>query len=210
VLLWYAGFLLAGLLIHYALRNAESIPLSAGLLAGAVVIPLVLLRYTLRAQGGEFNSQILVPAIGPVVIAVLIFEYVEYNKRVDDAFSAQLISADLVQLSDVKWAGAAGGGRLSGRVNNRSPHHLIGMSLEVVLYAGSEKLGSAVADSDLDVGPGQQGSFRMTTPAGTAAPAASIPCADERAGPLPSRRSDPRQLACVFRLTGTRGEEVVF
>ena len=50
---------------------------------------------------------ILVPAIGPIVIAVLIFDYVEYNRRIDEAFSAQLISTDLVRLSEVKWTGGA-------------------------------------------------------------------------------------------------------
>src|SRR5271166_2396569 len=35
VMLWYAGLLAAALLVHWALRNAESVPLSAALLAGA-------------------------------------------------------------------------------------------------------------------------------------------------------------------------------
>ncbi len=211
-MLWYAGLLAAAVLVHWALRSAESVPLSAALLAGAVVIPLTLLRYTLTAHGGEFNSQILVPAIGPVVIAVLLFEYVEYNKRVDEAFSAQLISSDLVQLLDVKWAGAdPGSGRVSGRVFNRSPHHLIGISVEVLLYAGREKLRSATADADLDVGPGQQANFKVTTLAGPVAGAEALPCADERAAAArPSQPGDPRRIECVYRLNGTRGEEAVF
>jgi len=212
VMLWYAGLLAAALLVHWALRSAESVPLSAALLAGAVVIPLTLLRYTFTAQGGEFNSQILVPAIGPIVIAVLIFEYVEYNQRVDEAFSAQLISSDLVQLLDVKWAAAdPRSGRVSGRVVNHSPHHLTGISLEVLLYAGPEKLRSAMADADLDVGPGQQANFTMTTFAGPAAGAEALPCADERAAAArPPQPGDPRRVECVYRLNGTRGEEVSF
>ncbi len=212
VMLWYAGLLLAALLVHWALGNAESVPLSASLLAGAVVIPLGLLRYTLTAHGGDFNSQILVPAVGPIVIAVLIFEYVEYNKRVDDAFSAQLISSDLIQLLDVKWAGAdPGSGRVSGRVVNRSPHHLIGMSLEVLLYAGREQLRSATADADLDVGPGQQANFKMITLAGPAAGAEALPCADERAAAArPPSPANPQRIECVYRLKGTRGEEAQF
>jgi hypothetical protein len=210
VMLWYAGLLLAALLVHWALRSAESVPLSAALLAGAVVIPLTLLRYTLTAHGGEFNSHVLVPAIGPVVIAVLLFEYVEYNQRVDEAFSAQLISSDLIQLLDVKWAGAdAGSGRVSGRVMNRSPHHLIGISLEVLLYEGGEKLRSATANANLDVGPGQQANFNMTTLAGPAAGAEALPCADAAAA-RPPQPGEPRRIECVYRLQGTRGEEVVF
>jgi hypothetical protein len=212
VALWYAGLLLAAVLVHWALGNAESIPLSAALLAGAVVIPLILLRYTLTAQGGEFNSQVLAPAIGPIVIAVLIFEYVEYNKRVDEAFSAQLISSDLIQLLDVKWAGAdPDHGRVSGRITNRSPHHLIGMSLELLLYSGGQKLRSAAAAADLDVGPGQQANFKMTTLTGPASGGAALSCADERAAAAQAHQpGSPSRLQCVYRLTGTRGEEVTF
>ena len=97
MLLWYGTFLVAGLLVHGALRNADSVVLSAALLAGAVALPLTMLGYTIRSNGGDFNSHVLVPAIGPIVIAVLIFDYVEYNRRIDEAFSAQLISADLVR-----------------------------------------------------------------------------------------------------------------
>lgn len=209
-MLWYAGLLFAALLVHWALGTAESVPLSAALLAGAVVIPLTLLRYTLTAHGGEFNSQILVPAVGPIVIAVLLFEYVEYNNRVDEAFSAQLISSDLIELLEVKWGGAdPGSGRVSGRVVNRSPHHLIGMSLEVLLYAGREKVRSATAAADLDVGPGQQADFKVTTLVSPGIQA--LPCADERAAaPREPHPGNPQRIECVYRLKGTRGEEAQF
>jgi hypothetical protein len=81
VALWYAGLITAAVLVHCALGNAESTILAAILLAAAVVVPLTLLGYTLRVHGAALNSQILVPAIGPIVIGVLIFEYVEYNGR---------------------------------------------------------------------------------------------------------------------------------
>lgn len=212
VLLWWGTFLLAGLLVHGALGNAESEVLSAALLAGAVALPLTMLGYTLRTNGDDFNSQILIPAIGPVVIAVLIFDYVEYNQRIDDAFSAQLISTDLVQLLDVKWAGASAdkSGYLSGQVSNRSPHQLTGMSLEVALSAGGEKIASMTTDANLDVPPGQKSKFRVTTMARPAGPAYPLPCTDARAAPAPAQatRGSPQDFACVYSLERTRGEEV--
>jgi hypothetical protein len=214
VLLWWSTFAVAGLLVHGALRNADSTVLSAGLLAGAVVLPLAMLGYTLRTNGDDFNSQILIPAIGPVVIAVLIFDYVEYNQRIDEAFSAQLISADLVQLLDVKWAGTSAGnsGYLSGEVSNRSPHQLTGMSLEVALYAGGEKIASMTTDADLDVPPGQQREFKVTTIARPAGPSEPVACTDERAGsgPAPAIRGSPQKFECIYRLERTRGQEVFF
>jgi hypothetical protein len=212
VLLWWGTFLVAGLLVHGALGNAESEVLSAALLAGAVALPLSMLGYTIRTNGDDFNSHILVPAIGPVVIAVLMFDYVEYNQRIDEAFSAQLISADLVQLLDVKWAGASGGtsGYLSGRVSNRSPHQLTGMSLEVALYAGSEEIASMTTDADLDVPPGQQREFKVTTMARPAGPADPLSCIDERAAPAQATRGGPQEFECIYRLARTRGEEVFF
>jgi hypothetical protein len=212
VLLWYGTFLVAGLLVHGAMGSAESVVLSAALLAGAVALPLTMLGYTIRTNGDDFNSHILVPAIGPVVIAVLIFDYVEYNQRIDDAFSAQLISTDLVQLLDVKWAGASAdkSGYLSGRVSNRSPHQLTGMGLEVALYAGSEKIAGMTADANLDVPPGQQRKFDVTTRARPAGPAYPLPCTDERAASAPAQatRGSPQEFVCVYRLARTRGEEV--
>jgi hypothetical protein len=212
VLLWYGTFLVAALLVHGALSNAESIVLSAALLAGAVAVPLAMLGYTLRANGADFNHRVLVPAIGPIVIAVMIFEYVEYNQRVDDAFSAQLISADLVQLLDVKWAGAGSNriGHLRGRISNRSPHRLIGVGLEVALYAGSAKITALTADADLNVPPGQQRQFDLTTSARPAGITDPLPCIDERATPAGGVRGDPQKILCVYRLERTRGEEVDF
>jgi hypothetical protein len=212
VLLWWGTFLLAGLLVHGALGNAESQALAAALLAGAVALPLTMLGYTIRTNGDDFNSHILVPAIGPVVIAVLMFDYVEYNQRIEEAFSAQLISTDLVQLLDVKWAGASGdtSSYLSGRVSNRSPHQLTGMSLEVALYAGSEQIASMTAKADLDVPPGEQRKFKVTAKARPAGPADPMDCRDERAAPAPAQapRGSPREFECIYRLERTRGEEV--
>ncbi|MGO9060032.1 MAG: hypothetical protein ACLQU2_22025 [Candidatus Binataceae bacterium] len=212
MLLWYGTFLVAGLLVHGALRNADSVVLPAALLAGAVALPLTMLGYTIRSNGGDFNSHVLVPAIGPIVIAVLIFDYVEYNRRIDEAFSAQLISTDLVGLSDVKWTGVGAGksGHLSGRVSNRSPHQLIDLSLEVRLYAGSEKVASVIADADLDVPPGQQRGFNLTTTARPAGPADALPCSDERAAPAQGIRGGAQEFSCIYRLKGVHGEEVAF
>lgn len=215
MLLWYGTFLVAALLVHGALGNAESVVLAAALLAGAVAVPLTMLGYTIRNNGGDFNSQVLVPAIGPIVIAVLIFEYVEYNKRLDEAFSAQLISADLVQLFDVKLAGggAGKGSHLSGQVSNRSPHQLTGMRLSVALYADSEKITSLTADADLNIGPGQQGKFNVTAASIPQVPVEPLPCIDERAaaGNAESSAANRAQkFECVYRLERTRGEEVFF
>jgi len=212
VLLWYGTFLVAGLLVHGALRNAESVVLSAALLAGAVAVPLIMLGYTIRSNGGDFNSHVLVPAIGPIVIAVLIFDYVEYNRRIDEAFSAQLISADLVGLSNIKWTGASAGknGQLSGRVYNRSPHQLTGMSLELKLYAGTQKVASLIADADLDVPPGQQRNFNLTTTARPAGPADALPCSDERAAPAQGPRGGPQEFRCIYQIKGIHGEVVSF
>jgi hypothetical protein len=193
---------------------AQAVVLSSALLAGAVVVPLTLLAYTLRTYGANFNSHVVVPALGPVVIAVLIFEYVEYNKRIDEAFSSQLIPTSLVQLTDVKWIGGAAGksGRLSGRVLNRSPHHLIGMSVEIVLYGGREQLASVDADAALDVPPGQQRAFTTGELEGPlVAHSGVMPCADEAASkPAPSKGDQPQLFECVFSVKGTRGEEVFF
>lgn len=214
MLIWYAGLALAALFMHWAMASTDSMALASALAAAAVAIPLSLLGYTMRAYRAAFNSHILVPAIGPIVIAVLILEYVEYNKRVDDAYSAQLIPADLVLLSDVKWArDAAGGGagRLSGHVLNRSPHQLVGMSLDVTLYGGSEKLSSARADATLDVAPGQQKNFSTTTPDFSAADIKDVPCVQQDALPPPAREHHhPGTVECVYRIAATRGEQVFF
>jgi hypothetical protein len=197
--------------MHWAMGNAASVAISSALAAAAVVIPLTLLGYTMRRYGDAFNSHILVPAIGPIVIAVLIFEYVEYNKRVDDAYSAQLIPAELVLLSDVKWAAASGSaGRLSGHVVNRSPHQLVGMSVEVMLYGGSEQLSSAVANTKLDLAPGAQKNFSTTAPDFSAAGIREVPCVQEDALPPPARRDKPGVFECFYRIAGTRGEQVFF
>ncbi len=212
MLLWYGTFLIAGLLVHGALRNAEAVVLSAALLAGAVAVPLIMLGYTIRSSGGDFNSHVLVPAIGPIVIAVLIFDYVEYNRRIDEAFSAQLISTDLVGLSEVKWTGVGAGksGHLTGRVFNRSPHQLIGMSLEVKLYAGTQKVASVIADADLEVDPGRQANFNLTTAARPAGPANALPCSDERAAPAQGTGGGPQEFRCIYQIKGVHGEEVSF
>ncbi len=197
--------------MHWAMVNAASVAISSALAAAAVVIPLALLGYTMRRYGDAFNSHILVPAIGPIVIAVLIFEYVEYNKRVDDAYSAQLIPAELVLLSDVKWAAASGSaGRLSGHVVNRSPHQLVGISVEVMLYAGSEQLSSAVAETKLDLAPGAQKNFSTTAPDFSAAGIREVPCVQEDVLPPPARRKKPGVFECFYRIAGTRGEQVFF
>jgi hypothetical protein len=209
VLLWYAGLVLAGFLMHLAMLNTASMVLASGFAAAAAVIPLSLLGYTMRRYGDTFNSQILVPAIGPIVIAVLIFEYVEYTRRVDDAYSAQLIPANLVLLSDVKWTRGASSrtGRLSGHVVNRSPHQLTGMTLEVALYRGGEKLDDELSEARLNVAPGQQGNFNTVTPQPPAKGANELDCAPENP---PPRGNRPGALQCLYRIAATRGEEVFF
>jgi hypothetical protein len=210
ILLWYAGLVLAALLMHWAM-GADSVAVSSAFAAAAVVIPLALLGYTMRRYGDTFNSHLLVPAIGPIVIAVLIFEYVEYNQRVDEAYSAQLIPSELVLLSDVKWASAAGSaGRLSGHVVNRSPNQLVGISVEVMLYGGSEKLSSAVADAKLDLAPGGQKNFTTTAPDFSAAGAREVPCVREDALPPPARGNKAGVFECFYRIAGTHGEPVFF
>ncbi len=212
MLIWYAGLIVAALFMHWAMASTDTMALASALAAAAVAIPLILLGYTMRAYRGAFNSHILVPAIGPIVIAVLIFEYVEYTKRVDDAYSAQLIPADLVLLSDVKWARDASGGasRLSGHVVNRSPHQLVGISLEVALYGGNGKLGGALADAALNVAPGAQVNFSTVAPAFDAAGIRELLCAREDNLPPPARKPAPGVVQCVYRVASTRGEEVFF
>jgi len=211
ILLWYAGLAASALFIHWALGTGSAVVASA-LAAAAVVIPLTLLAYTMRSYGSVFDSRILVPALGPVVILLLIFEYVEYNKQVDEAYSAQLIPANLLMLSDVKLAHGNGrsAGRLSGHVVNRSPHELVGISLEFVLFGGSEKLSSAVADAKIDVAPGQQGNFAAPTPGLSAATLNELPCTRAEALPPPSRQNRSGMLECYYRVAGTRGEEITF
>lgn len=210
ILLWYAALVLAALLMHLAMGN-DSVAVSSALAAAAIVIPLALLGYTMRRYGDAFNSHILVPAIGPIVIAVLIFEYVEYNKRVDEAYSAQLIPSELVLLSDVKWGSASGSAsRLSGHVVNRSPHQLIGMRLEVMLYGGSEKLSSALAETNLDLPPGAQKNFSTEAPDFSAAGVREVPCIQEDALPPAGRENKAGVFQCFYRLAGTRGEQVFF
>jgi hypothetical protein len=212
VLLWNVGLAVAGLLMHWAMGNANSVVLSSGLAAAAVAIPLSLLGYTMRRYGDAFNSHILVPAIGPIVIAVLILGYVDHNRRVEDAYSAQLIPAELLILSDVKWAvgASSSGGAVSGHVVNRSPHKLIGLSLEVALYGGSEKLGGAVADAKLDVAPGQQINFSALAPDFSAAGIKAVPCVRQEALPPPNRKHTAGLFECFYRVAETRGEEVFF
>jgi hypothetical protein len=213
VLIWYAGLIAAALFMHGAMAATDSMALAAALAAAAVAIPLSLLGYTMRAYRAAFNSHILVPAIGPIVILVLIFEYVEYNQRVDDAYSAQLIPANLVLLSDVKWVrdSAHRAGRLSGRVVNRSPHQLVGMSLEVALYGDNEKLGSALTDATLDVAPGQQANFTTAAPDLFAAGIRELPCVRQDAlPPTAGAKASPGAFQCIYRVAGTRGEQVFF
>jgi hypothetical protein len=197
-------------LLSYWAMGTESALGSAALAGGAIAVPLLLLGHTMRSYGPVLNSHVLVPAIGPMVILVLILEYVEYNRHLEDAHSAELIPADLLSVTDVKWAIGKSGGldRLSGRIANRSPHELVGMSLELMLFGGSRELGSARADATVDVAPGQQGNFTATMPHLAAVPAAQLPC--ERAGPSPPALPDRPGLECFFRVTATRGEEVFF
>lgn len=208
ILLWYAALGLAALFCHWAM-DSQSAVLSAALAGAAIAIPLLLLAHTMRSYGPALNSHILVPAIGPMVILVLILEYVEYNRHLEDAHSAELIPAELLSLSDVKWAGAKAGapGRLSGHVANRSPHELVGMSIELMLLGGQHRLGSAVAEAKLDVAPGQQGDFAAPTP--PLAAATNTPCV--RAGPAaPEEPKSSGGLQCFYRVIATRGEEVFF
>lgn len=209
ILLWYAGLVIAALLMRWAM-GAASVAVAAGLAAAAAVIPLALLGYTMRSYGDTFNPQILVPAIGPIVIAVLIFEYVEYNQQVDDAYSAQLIPTELVLLSDVKWAGAPGrAGQIRGHVVNRSPHQLVGISVEVMLYGSSEKLAGATAEAKLDLAPGGQSSFNASAPESSPG-GGEVPCLQQDALPPPARGGKPGGVECFFRVTRTRGEQVFF
>jgi len=207
--LWYAGLSVAALLTHWAM-GAESAVFSAGLAAAAIAIPLLLLGHTMRSYSAVLNSHVLVPAIGPIVIAVLIVEYIEYNKHLEDAQSAELIPAELVVLSDVKWSAAGeAGGRLSGHVVNRSPHELVGLSIEMVLYGGSEELSRTRAQAEIDVDPGQEGDFTAATSRPHLADV-SLPCT--RADPLlpAPPKNAAGQLQCFFQVTATRGREVFF
>jgi hypothetical protein len=207
ILLWYAALALAALFCHWAM-DSQSAVLSAALAGAAIAIPLVLLAHTMRSYGAVLNSHILVPAIGPMVILVLILEYVEYNRHLEDAHSAELIPAELLSLSDVKWAGGKAGapGRLSGHVANRSPHELVGMSIQLMLLGGQHRLDS-VAEARVDVAPGQQGDFAAPTPHVTAA--IDMPCV--RADPAaPEKPKNPGGLRCFYRVIATRGEEVFF
>jgi hypothetical protein len=197
--------------MHLAMGNADSLVLSAALAAAAVAIPLSLLGYTMRSYGEVFDPHILVPAIGPIVIAVLILGYIDRNRRLEEAYSAQLIPTDLLILSDVKWAkGASGAFRLSGHLVNRSPHQLVAISLEVALYGGSEKLGSAVAEAKLDLAPGAQMNFSAVAPDFSVAGLRDVPCVREEALPPSARKSSSGLFECFYRVAQTRGEEVFF
>jgi hypothetical protein len=209
IALWHAGLIIAALLTYWAM-GAQSAVLSSALAGAAIAIPLLLLGHTMRSYGPVLNSHVLVPAIGPIVILVLIVEYVEYNRHLDEAHSAQLIPAELLSISDVKLARAkAGTPRVTGHVANRSPHELIGMSLELMLYGGSHELGGAQAEAKLDVAPGEQGDFTVMMPRMAATENDEVPC--ERADSLPpAPPSRPDRVQCFFRVTGTRGIEVFF
>jgi hypothetical protein len=191
--------------------GARSTVLASALASTAVVIPILLLGHTIRAYRAAFDSRVLVPALGPIIIVVLIFEYVEFSKRLDYAHSLDLIPANLLMVSDVRWTrgGAASPGRLSGHVYNRSGRELVGLSLEAALYGGSEKLSSATADTDLDVGPGEHGSFTVAT-ADFSAAVRDLPCVRMEDDLAPVVNNQGRALECVYRITGTRGEDVDF
>jgi hypothetical protein len=183
---------------------------TSALAAAAVAIPILLLGYTMGSHRAAFDSRILVPALGPLVIVLLVFEYAEFSKRLEDAHEAGLVPANLLMVSDVRWTHGGAAGRLSGQVYNRSGHELIGMSLEVTLYGGSEQLSSAVADTDLDVAPGQHGSFTAAMADLSAAARGELPCIRVENDPEPALREHRGMLQCVYRVTGTRGEDVIF
>ncbi len=210
ILLWYAGLALAALFLHWAMASTASVLMASALASAAVVLPLTLLGYTMKSYGGAYNSHLLVPAIGPIVIAVLILEYVEYNKRVDEAYSADLIPSSLLILSDVKLSRDKGRGRISGHIVNRSPHQLTGVSLELMLFGGSEKLTGAAAEAKLDVGPGQQANFAVAASEFGRLGVDQLPCIRQEQLPPPAMPAKPGVFECYFQVTGTRGEEVGF
>jgi hypothetical protein len=80
------------------------------------------------------------------------------------------------------------------------------------LYAGNEEIESTVARTELDVAPGQSQRFENGAVAGPGVASGTLPCVDERAAAPPRARGrgDPSRIECVFRLTGTRGEEAFF
>jgi hypothetical protein len=79
-----------------------------------------------------------------------------------------------------------------------------------VLYGGSEKLSSAVADANLDVAPGQHGSFTTAMADLSIAAGAELPCVRVEDDPEPALREHRGVLQCIYRVTGTRGEDVIF
>jgi hypothetical protein len=211
VALWYGGLAVAALCLHLAIGTNSTV-LASVLAATAVVIPILLLTHTMSSYRAAFDSRVLVPVIGPVIIVVLLCEYVGIGKRLGELHSADLIPSNLLMVSDVRWThgGGARPSRLSGRVYNRSGRELVGMSIEAVLFGGSEELSSATAETDLDVGPGEHGSFNVDTSDFATAGLAQLPCVRMDDDLAPVVNNPGGTLECVYRVTGTRGEDVVF
>jgi membrane protein implicated in regulation of membrane protease activity len=167
VMIWYGGFLGAGLLVWIALCASDSATVAAAALAGAVVTLLSLVSYTQRRREDEFRRHSLVAAVGPLAVAVMLFEYQVYQHRVEDTLSANLIDAGEVEVRDLDWSGtlhARGLGRLHGVVRNHSTIPLLGLSLELSVFSKHFQPDVVTADVAVAVPPGGEQSFDAAAP----------------------------------------------
>ncbi|HLH76573.1 MAG TPA: hypothetical protein VKV28_07185 [Candidatus Binataceae bacterium] len=204
VAVWYGGLLCSGALVWLALWESETRELAAAALSGAVVILLGLASYTMRQSGDNWRRHTVVAAVGPLVVALMLFEFQEYNRRAEDAISTHLIDLREIELANVSlahWAAGTSNGRVSGVVRNHSAIVLRGLSLHLAVRSTRALLTEVTAEVSVEVPPGQERRFETAVAGLPGRADKPLPCTDWRLQP-----SMVPVTSCRYQVAQTRAE----
>lgn len=165
IAVWYVGLSCAALLGWAAMEESDTYQAAAALLSAAVVLMLALASYSLRARSGDWNRHSVVAAVGPLVIAIMLFEYYVYNRRIEDTVSTHLIPSEQVELADVDWSAMSARGHLSGVIRNHSSVLLRSVSVDLSVFPRRRTTRPVRAVVTVDVPPGAERPFDTQTDA---------------------------------------------
>lgn len=204
VAVWYGGLLCSGALVWLALLESETRELAAAALSGAVVVLLGLASYTMRQSGDNWRRHTVVAAVGPLVVALMLFEFQEYNRRAEDTLSTHLIDWREVELANVSLADAPAGtraGRVSGLVRNHSTIILRGLSLHLSVRSTPTLRAELTAEVAVEVPPGEERRFETAVAGLPARSEKPLRCTDWRIE-APSMET----VTCRYQVAQTRAK----
>lgn len=189
------------------MAESDSYQMAAALLSAAVVLMLALASYSLRAGSGEWNRHLVVAAVGPLVIAVMLFEYFEYNRRIEETVSSHMISSEQVELDNVDWSQIASStrGHLSGIIRNHSSVLLRGVSVDLWVFPRQSVSRTVRAEVTIDVPPGGEKRFDTATDAPPSG-LHQLHCFDTHLIAGRAALAGSARVGCSYQVAGTHGD----